>query len=127
MISERRKIRNFIEFHRLPFTQDDVIEETVCNKRTVQNNIRFFELNGIIKTITKQRNSKIYVKIRKKEELPMWDFSLDRTKLVKIIEIIKQHRLVNSSKIAEKTEMSHEMIYRYLNVTFPFFQLFLSY
>ena len=116
IISERRKIRNYIEFHRLPFTQNDVIKTTGCNKRTVQNNIRVFELNGIIKTIAKQEKHKIYVKIRKKKDPPSWDFSPNRAKLIKIVEIIKQHGLVNSSIIAESMEMSHEMICRYLNV-----------
>lgn len=70
-VPEKRKIRNFIQYHGKPFTVEDVVSETGCHPKTVRNNIRDFAKEALIKVITHEGRQKIYIKVsdRKRKEI----------------------------------------------------------
>ncbi len=64
-VTEAQKIRNFIQYHRKPFTQENVATDTGCNKHTITRVIRELELSGSIKSNIKTGNCKVYTRCTK--------------------------------------------------------------
>jgi len=112
-VSQKRKIENFVECRKRPFTTATVGKETGVPNSTILREIKKLQKQGKVKQIGKENGFRVFVIVKNKtKQMKGWDFRINNITLKKIYDSLEN----DCESTAIKAGFSVRTVQRYMHV-----------